>query len=299
MNREKDILKLLDRGEPGKARKLLDTTAEEIPRTKRLYLEGLILEEEGDLTRALERYDMALVLHLSDPRIWYSKARVLEALGRMEMAERTIERAVKLDPGEGCYRYLKGKILFDMSRFEEAKGEVEQALESGERSTEVFTLLGILISIIDQDFKRALSYFDHAIDKDPRNHKAWTNRGIALKQIGDREGAIYSFQKGLIYNPGDKNAREMLEKMGETGVIEAAERKRIRTKPKEGKSKVERPRKVQKKGETRKKKTKKRRKKRQDSFELSCPKCGTVFELPDRPGIKFKCPECGMKGRIK
>ena len=296
MSKEREIFDLINAKKTRRASELLDSEKRRMPRTKRLFLEGLIMEEEGDLTGALEKYDMALVLHLSDPCIWFSKARGLEALGSMEMAERTIDRAVKLAPDEGSYRYMKAKILFNMNRYREARDEIEEALGLGERSSEAMTLNGILVSIIEQDFKRALSYFDGAIERDPRNSRAWTNRGIALRQIGDAEGAAYSFQKGLLYNPKDKNARENLEKMGEVGAIRAVDEK-LKKRRKKERSKG----KKRSVGRKRRKRAPGERNGKQDEelMELECPRCGSVFELPDEPGTRFKCPECGIKGRIK
>ncbi|MGA1821320.1 MAG: tetratricopeptide repeat protein [Thermoplasmatota archaeon] len=216
---EEEFFRALEAKKIGAARRELKILKGEVPRTRHLYLEGLLLECQGDLTEALKKFDMALVLHLSDHCIWFAKAKVLEELGRVDMAKRAVERAIKLSPGDPEVHLLYGKILYSMNRYPDARDEVERSLQIQGRSAEALTLYGILISIIDQDFVKALSYYDNAIDIDDKLSNAWTNRGIALKQIGDRDGSLYSFQKALILNPDDITAKKMLIKMDAKNVM--------------------------------------------------------------------------------
>ena len=60
-----------------------------------------------------------------------------------------------------------------------------------------------------------------SIETDDEYARAWANRGMALRQIGDRDGALYSFQKAALLDPDDKNSRQMIEKMGHRDYLDA------------------------------------------------------------------------------
>ncbi len=164
---------------------------------------------------------MALVLHLSDDTLWRAKARTLMELGRLEMARRAAERALKLYSGDVDAHILLAEILYRSKDYRGAVEHVDAAIEGGADSASVLTLKGVLISILDQDYRRALNYFDSAIDADEEHGRAWSNRGMALKEIGDRDGAIYSFQKAMVINRDDETARKMLERMGQEEFLES------------------------------------------------------------------------------
>jgi tetratricopeptide (TPR) repeat protein len=221
---EKRFLHLLESGELSKARKLL-MGKEEIPRKDVLFYEGLLLEKEKDFEEAAKKFDMALVLHLSDPELWKAKARVLMELGKADMAKRAAQRACRLKQDDKNAHILLSEILYVMKEYEEAEKEIDIAIETGGRTAASLTLKGILVSLLKQDYRLALTYFDSAIDEDETYGRAWTNRGITLKEIGDRDGSVYSFQKGLMLNPDDANARKMLMKMGQTSFIERIEKR--------------------------------------------------------------------------
>ena len=52
--------------------------------------------------------------------------------------------------------------------------------------------------------REAIPYFDRAIRLNPRYAEAYTNRGIAWREMGDLSGAIADFDKAIELNP---NAR--------------------------------------------------------------------------------------------
>ena len=93
---EEEFLKALEKNDITRAEDILEDMKEKLPRTRFLYLEGLLHEKMGDLEEALKKFDMALVLHLSDHTLWMAKARTLLELESLDMAKRAAERACRL-----------------------------------------------------------------------------------------------------------------------------------------------------------------------------------------------------------
>ncbi|MBN1390219.1 MAG: tetratricopeptide repeat protein [Candidatus Thermoplasmatota archaeon] len=211
---EEQFLRAMERGDVQEARRILATIKDSIPRTRVLYFEGMVHDCLGEPEEALKKFNMALVLHLSDPPIWLAKARVLLDLGKLEMARRSVDRACRLAPGNPYAHLLHAEILYKMKEYRGATEQIDDAMDLAPDDPEVLTLKGILVSIKDEDYLKALSFFDRALTSDENHSPAWTNRGVVLRRIGDRDGAIYSFHKALTLDAGDHNAREMLKNIG-------------------------------------------------------------------------------------
>lgn len=224
---EDQFFEALEENDIQGAKSILKKMSSDLPRTRQLYLEGSLLEASGQLEEALKKLNMALVLHLSDPALWLAKSKVLKEMGRMDMAKRAVDRACRLSNNDPAACLLYADILYRMKDLRGAMVRVDEALELAPADPEALTLKGILVSSKDEDYRKALTYFDSAIDSDEDYAPAWTNRGIVLRQIGDQDGSVYSFQKALMLDPDDKVSKEMLKHMGaERYIVRKGERKK-------------------------------------------------------------------------
>ena len=65
--------------------------------------------------------------------------------------------------------------------------------------------------------REAIPHFDRAIGLNPRHAEAYTNRGIAWREMGDLSGAITGFDKATELNPkyaradGDRGITRLLQ----------------------------------------------------------------------------------------
>lgn len=316
---EEEFYRALKRGDLIQARKWLRQMEDKVPRTRILYLQGVMMERAGDFQEALKRYDMALVMHLSDPSLWLAKARALSHMGRMDLAKRAAERAVKLSPGSGKAHVLYGNILLKMKLYDPAIREAKAALEIDPDSTAALVLHGLLISFKHQDFREALAQFDRALDVDEDCVEAWTNRGIVLRQLGDRDGAVYSMHRALKISPSDPTALQMLSSMGlrkRAGTIDLANE--APTVPEASEPVVvedevppmEDDIEVIEEGNGAARGTvieeggmgwgdasgDRSADWKKQSIELKCPRCGTFFLV--KAGTHFSCPSCKLEGEV-
>lgn len=314
---EEEFYLSLKRGDLIQAKKWLRNMEGKIPKTRVFYLQGILLERTGDHQEALKRYDMALVMHLSDPSMWLAKARALSHLGRLDLAKRAAERAVKLSPGSANAHVVCGNILLKMKSYDAALKEARTAVGIDPRNTGALILQGLLLSLKDQDFRQALALFDRAIGVDETCIDAWTNRGIVLRQLEDKDGAIYSFQRALRISPSDPTATHMLVSMGlkEKGtVIDIEEEATERVGPAEKAGQFESdefeelsdiP---QEDGSDQEETLEESpvigwgdvsggsEGKKRETLELKCPRCRTFFLV--KAGTRFTCPSCKLQGEV-
>src|SRR5687768_7639959 len=100
------------------------------------YLNGRLLEEEGEPGAALREYYRALVL---DPRAVDVARRLSEVSARVGDAARSLEfaeRALELDPVDPRLHWLKGAALFNRGRYSEALESLRHAAQADSTNAE-------------------------------------------------------------------------------------------------------------------------------------------------------------------
>ena len=67
------------------------------------------------------------------------------------------------------------------------------------------------------DYKAALENFNEAVKLDRSSYAAWTNQGLALERLGDRERAFAAFAKAANLNPSYGPAKDGMKRTSPTG----------------------------------------------------------------------------------
>lgn len=83
-----------------------------------------------------------------------------------------------------------------------AQALCEEILQAHPDHVDTLNLLGGMAAR-QRDFTGAIRYFDRAIALAPRSAPAYSNKGLALKELGEREAALASFRLATELNAGD------------------------------------------------------------------------------------------------
>jgi tetratricopeptide (TPR) repeat protein len=70
-----------------------------------------------------------------------------------------------------------------------------------------------LVNIMKNNYPSALSDLRRALGIDPNNYKAIRDLGVALRQTGDKKGALEAFRKALEVNPFFEQARQAADEL--------------------------------------------------------------------------------------
>lgn len=70
-----------------------------------------------------------------------------------------------------------------------------------------------LVNIMKNDYAGALSDLRRALALDPNHYKAIRDLGVALRQTGDKKGALEAFRKALDVNPFLEQARQAADEL--------------------------------------------------------------------------------------
>ncbi len=73
--------------------------------------------------------------------------------------------------------------------------------------------LGNPVLARDEDQRRAISAFEHALEIEPSAYSVAYNIGLIYRDRGEVDQAINWFNTALEHNPQDRDARQLLEKL--------------------------------------------------------------------------------------
>jgi tetratricopeptide (TPR) repeat protein len=100
-------------------------------------------------------------------------------------------------------------VLDEVNIIEKKEGTSIQVIKAGDLqiSRKELSLKDIILKgnehIYKKEYSEAIRRYDKAIEIDPNNASAWTNKGLALAKIGKHNGAIECFDKALGIDPNN------------------------------------------------------------------------------------------------
>ena len=185
-------------------------------------LEGDRLYSRGDFGKALEHYELALSLNPEYADAWAHRGSALERQERLEAAQKSLERAVELDPENH-------QAISTLSAVYRKAGNPGKALALAAQATDIspeseVAWLNRANALVDlRKGGEALEAFERALKADPAYGKAWYNKGVLLLSMGRTEDALDCFEEVLGLSPGDERALGMRERCYEALGVSKAE----------------------------------------------------------------------------
>lgn len=157
-------------------RHLTKVTEQEPDNRTALSLKAFIYKEQGDTANAV-----VLLRKVCD--IYPDYAPAFETLGVLyasrhdPMAVEYLSTAMRLDPSNTNILYALGMYYQEIEQYDEAEKYYHQILDINANSTDAWNNLGY-IALAKGDKARAAECFDKALEADPNNEYALTNRNL-------------------------------------------------------------------------------------------------------------------------
>ena len=190
--------------------------------------------QTGDLERALECLDQAIVLSPEDPRNHFLRGLTLEDLHRPDEAIASLQNAIRVKPdyAEACNNI--GIILHDQKRFDLAAANFRDAIRHKPNYPGAYNNLGTSLRALG-DFVGAQQQFAQAVLLNPNYALAHYNLGIAYLDMGQLNQAETSFNHALRLRPDHVQAYSYLgsvqHDMGKLDEAEASFTHAVQMKP--------------------------------------------------------------------
>ncbi|WP_269608783.1 tetratricopeptide repeat protein [Prochlorococcus marinus] len=189
---------------------------------------------QGNIKEASRYYKYCLSQGYKDTKVFCNYGIILKDLGKLQEAEISTRKAIKLKPDFAEAHSNLGNILIDLGKLEEAETSTRKAIELNPNYAEAHYNLGNIFSDLGKLKEAELSYCK-AIELNPNYAEAHYNLGNILKELGKLIEAELSYCKAIELNPNYAEAHynlgNILKELGKLIEAELSLRKAIELKP--------------------------------------------------------------------
>jgi tetratricopeptide (TPR) repeat protein len=124
----------------------------------------------------------------------YNIAYSYDLLGQSDMAIKTYESALAMNPGDKDLMFNMGRLYFIQENYEKAIESFQNVLKSSPDDFETLLNIGNVYLRMTK-FDQALQYFEKSIQIKPDNPTAWNNLGVCYVRMGKGDKAKEAFEK--------------------------------------------------------------------------------------------------------
>jgi Flp pilus assembly protein TadD len=164
---------------------------------------GLLLDERGDIPRAIAELEEAIRLSPNMARAWNNLGVSLQRAGRRDLAAEKLRRAIEINPRYASAFVNLGNVAAESGRLDDAVAAYGEAVRLEPSSVEHRISLGNALDARGER-ARALTEYRAALETDPRNADAHLHLGIALAQAGQLEEALRHLENAARLAPDDE-----------------------------------------------------------------------------------------------
>lgn len=175
---------------------------------------GILHAGRGEHATAIEEFGLAIAHNPKDKRAHYLRAGSHHAKRAWVPALADYDAAIRLDPDFAEAFEGRGVLRYDTRRYENAVADLTTAIGM-KRSLNALLHRG-QSHLLLRDYKSALADFDAALVFAPERGELYRMRGVAREFLGRREAAIADYLTALKKDPGDREAKDRLSKLGVT-----------------------------------------------------------------------------------
>ena len=163
---------------------------------KTLTITGIDHLKKKEYEKALKCFKRASKKKPRDVNILNFLSQTQTALGMIEAALVSIDKAIELDPGNVIHWQLKATNLMMLQRNEEAIPVIEKCMEL--QPGDVNYLMRGQVDYILKDYASAGEWFDRALEIDPENPLSNHMKGLVLYNLRLYSEAIPHLEKVLV-----------------------------------------------------------------------------------------------------
>ncbi len=173
------------------------------------YNLGLALKAQGHLERAVAEYEAAIRLKPDLAEAHSNLGNALQAQGHLERAVAECEAAIRIKPDDAEAHYNLGTALHAQGQLDQAVAECEAAIRLKPDYAEAHSNLGLALKA-QGHLERAVAEYEAAIRLKPDHAEAHANLGLALKAQGHLERAVAEYEAAIRLKPDSADAHNNL-----------------------------------------------------------------------------------------
>jgi tetratricopeptide (TPR) repeat protein len=158
------------------------------------YLEGVKLQQQGQLDAAIAAYQKALRLNPNMAEAYLNMGAALAAQGKQTEAIAAYRQAITRNPNIPQAHHNLGNALAQQGQYDEAIAAYQQAIRINPNYAKAYFNLGNIQAKQGQT-EPAIANWQQAIRTNPNFAEAYANLGITLNRQGRRQEATEALKK--------------------------------------------------------------------------------------------------------
>jgi len=167
--------------------------------------QGVLLQEQGQKERAIEKYRQALEIAPGYPLVMLHLSKLLMEVGQTDEAAQILSELVENDPKSAPAQNQLGVALCGLQRFEDSLPHYRQALKLKPNYADAHNNIGVALQTLGR-FEESLSHFEQALRLNPGLVQVHFNMGNILRDQKRFEAAVVHYQEFLRIVPNHAGA---------------------------------------------------------------------------------------------
>ncbi|HLC68399.1 MAG TPA: AAA family ATPase [Candidatus Bilamarchaeaceae archaeon] len=177
---------------------------------KTYYQSGNDQYEKGDYEKAIENYNMAILLNPVFSEAYFNRALSYYQLKNFEKSVADYTKSAELDPQNPIIYNNRGDAYYRKQDFQGAIKDYDKAISLNPDYLKAFYNRGLSYASLEE-YEKAIEDFTKVIELKADFAEAYHLRGLAFEYAGNISSAVTDYEKALELNPNLTEAKTHLE----------------------------------------------------------------------------------------
>jgi len=177
---------------------------------KTYYQQGNDYYEKGDYDKAIENYNMAILLNPVFSEAYFNRALSYYQLKNFDKSIADYTKSMELDPQNPIIYNNRGDAFYRKQDFQSAVKDYDKAIQLNPNYLKAFYNRGLSYASIEE-YEKAVEDFSKVIKLKADFAEAYHLRGLAYEYAGSLSSAMADYEKALELNPELTEAKTHLE----------------------------------------------------------------------------------------
>jgi len=177
---------------------------------KTYYQMGNDFYEKGDYDKAIENYNMAILLNPIFSEAYFNRALAYYQLKNFDKSIADYTKSMELDPQNPIIYNNRGDSFYRKQDFQSAVKDYDKAIALNPNYLKAFYNRGLSYASIEE-YEKAVEDFTKVVKLKPDFAEAYHLRGLAYEYAGTLSSAIADYEKALELNPELAEAKTHLD----------------------------------------------------------------------------------------
>ncbi|MFA5050168.1 MAG: tetratricopeptide repeat protein [Candidatus Micrarchaeia archaeon] len=174
------------------------------------YQQGNDYYEKGDFEKAIENYNMAILLSPVFSEAYFNRALSYYQLKNFEKGIKDYSKAAELDPKNPIIYNNRGDAYYRKQDYHTAVKDYDKAISLNPEYLKAFYNRGLSYASLE-DYDKAVEDFTKVVELKDDFAEAYHLRGLAFEYNGNLDKAVSDYEKAIKLNPELEDAKTHLD----------------------------------------------------------------------------------------